>query len=124
MKHIISMILVGTTLLSATAFAATGSGTWSPDRKIKAVQVADACGTVTGQYAVITDSTDTLYWITSNADNFNNVVAMAQAALINSRTVNFYYGSESYTVSTQLEPGNCWTSSTAIPKKLAILNIK
>lgn len=110
-------------LLSASILVTSLAAAWSPDRRIRSVQVADACGAVSGQYAVITDNAGKQYWITSNADNFDNVVAMAQNALIHSRVVNFYSVSESYTVETLRQTGYCHPGGT-IANRLSILQMK
>ena len=117
MKRMIAFVAIS--LLASSAVYAQ----WSSDRMITSVQVADACGTVAGQYAVITDNAGGAYWITSNADNFNSVVDMAQRALIHDRTVTFYSRPENYTVQTLRSEGGCHTGGT-LTNRLSILNIK
>jgi hypothetical protein len=118
MKKALVTIILGSLLSSVPAFAS-----WTADRTITEVQVADACGSVQGQYAVITDNYNNLYWITSDADNFDNLVAMAQLALVESRTVQFYARFENYTVQTQRTASSCHTGGT-IANRVSILKIK
>lgn len=110
-------------LFASMLFASPAFATWYTNRYVTAVQVADACGAVAGQYAVITDSAGASYWITTGADNFSLVVEMAQKALIYGRPVDFYARPENYTVETQRSAGGCWTGGT-ISNRLSILNIK
>lgn len=110
-------------VFASLLFAAPSFASWTSSRYITGVQVADACGSVTGQYAVITDSAGVSYWITTGADNFSAVVDMAQRALIYGRTVDLYSRSENYTVQTQRAAGDCHSGGT-IANRLSILNIR
>jgi hypothetical protein len=121
LSHLVLAALLSTA--TGSAVADTTCGTWTNDRTIASVMVADACGSLTGQYAVITDSQGYQYWITSNAKNFDNVLSMAQMARIYSRTVNFYWDTENYTAQTLTKTGNCWGGGV-IPKRVSILQMK
>ena len=114
-------LTVALCLVSGSAWATTAR--WTSEAYITGVQVADACGSVTGQYAVISDSAGNAYWITSAANNFNNVVEMAEKALINSRPVTFYAGPENYVTQTRVPGGGCWSGGT-IANRIAIMSMR